>query len=193
MRLDTGDKAKLRDLFSTQLRKCEQIPVAFSPAKHRTTQIDTENRELRGTSDAPQELASLRATHVLNTGGSKGAAASAGAPAQAKPARAKGMPAGRASAAAVSGAQELLEPPPRFCTLYQSEFGQRASGLALLTSSPGSLAAARLALEEGSGWAQLSKLEQTQVAREVSDGTGCAVAPVLAVCSHPAGAATRLS
>jgi hypothetical protein len=157
---EAASKAQLRDLFSTQLAsQCKQVPVRFSPAKHRSTQIDTE-KVLQGTSDTPAALAgsicgagaavkphSSNELHSLHS----------------RPCR-HGAAAGRPHVAAGAPA----DAPP--CTLYQSEHSAAAGNARpgpLLQHSPCKLAAARRTLEASSEWAELSRAEQERLAQEV--------------------------
>lgn len=192
MKLEAEEKHRLRDLFVTQLQKCEQVcwistvgadgkqklvsslicfwcwccagqvPAAFSPSKHRSTQIDTE-KVLQGTSDTPNALASL--PYQKKAIRSRHAAAAAS-----KSIRSTG---GHKARTPVSGKAAAAELEPVACTLYQSDFAAgaaaavAANGGSLLQHSPARLAAARRALESNSEWAELNNLELIRTQQEV--------------------------
>lgn len=152
-----------------------QVPVAFSPAKHRSTQIDTE-KVLQGTSDTHQALAQhTAACRRASAGRSKSQAGHlnslhARRAASASPAGSKARHASKPTSTAAAAA--ALDTPQ--ITLYQSDYaltaaaGLGGSDAGLLQHSPATLAAARRTLEASSEWAALNQLEQARVAQEVS-------------------------
>jgi len=143
------------------------VPAAFSPSKHRSTQIDTE-KVLIGTSDTPSALASLPCQYQKKAIGSRYAAAAAAA--ASIRVRSAG---GHKTRTAASGKVAAAELEPVACTLYQSDFAAgaaaavAANGGSLLQHSPAHLAAARRTLESNSEWAELNKLELIRTQQEV--------------------------
>lgn len=173
---------------------CTQVPVAFGPSKHRSTQIDTGHRVLQGTSDTPAALASLPCAKAKFPAGSSSKLAAAGArsgsadrPAHHKTTAATN-PRGASASAAVS--------EPASCTLYQTDFsagsGSSSSGsLKVLTHSPARLAAARRTLESSSEWAELDKLEVLRTQQEVR--VCCVLACCFCLCCALLGGCMPLS
>lgn len=159
MNLDREEKHRLRDLFTTQLQKCEQVPVFFGPAKHRSTQIDNE-KVLQGTSDTPAALSSLPGQCRQPPGKITVAAARSTA----------GKPKRKVHSARPKPAtEEDLEPSS--WTMYQSDFAATAAAAStstnILIHSPARLAAARRTLESSNEWAEINKLQILQDQQEV--------------------------
>jgi hypothetical protein len=146
----------------------QQVPISFSPAKHRSTLIDNEVvpgasrcKVLPGTSDTPAALATL--------------------PGQVKP---RGPPSRSTAAAAacsslkskrrvrtVKSATDVKEPDAASWTIYQSDFAATAAAAAasanILTHSPARVAAARRTLESSNEWAEIDRLGALKTNQEV--------------------------
>lgn len=157
--------------------------MSFSPAKHRSTLIDSEvlpgasrNKVLQGTSDAPAALSTLpgrlAAPSKQRPGLSTTAARSSSAKQQPKRRVVQGT-AGKTGAAADAtedtGAVDAVS-----CTIYQSDFAATAAASThMLTHSPTRVAAARRILESSSEWAEINRLQGIQAQQQVSAVSAC--------------------
>lgn len=128
-------------------RMALQVPAYFSPAKHRSTQVDVE-RTIRGTSDIPSRPLPSPARSRRT-----------GSPTY-KP-QAKGCSQQRTTAPDAAS----LEPP--IASLYQTDYCTSAS-LIDTQHQLAHLAATKLALQTTSEWAMLTTLEHTAAQEEVS-------------------------
>lgn len=134
-----------------------QVPISWSPAKHRSTQIDTE-RVLPGTSDSHGALAALSALHSLKQP----------AHASCKASRAHSSKRTTAAAAGKQAApSKAAECEPQPATVYNTEFCKDASEQQRLSQ----LTATRRVLQGSSEWALLDHLEHSIAEQEVSSNT----------------------
>lgn len=137
-----------------------QIPAAFGPSKHRSTQIDTE-KVLQGTSDTPAALASLpTASAASRLNAARTAAVTARPHTRVLSSKAAAKHAGQN--------QDLF----KACSssIYETDFAAAAASRgvgAILKHSPARLSAARTTLEGSSEWADLNKLELLKTQLEV--------------------------
>ncbi|WIA35125.1 hypothetical protein OEZ86_003606 [Tetradesmus obliquus] len=152
MKLDGADKESLRQQYQQQLQQCGKVPISWSPAKHRSTQIDTE-RVLPGTSDSHSVLAAVTALrspkHSISANSKATRAHSS-----------KRGAAGSKQAATIKAAE--LEPQP--ASVYRTEFckdGAEQQRLSQLTTT-------RRVLQGSSEWALLDQLEHSIAEQEVA-------------------------
>jgi hypothetical protein len=129
-----------------------QVPISWSPAKHRSTQIDTE-RVLPGTSDSHSALAAVTALHSPKHS----------IPASSKATRATSSK--RTAAASKQAATiKAAELEPQTASVYKTEFCKDGSQQQRLSQ----LTATRRVLQSSSEWALLDQLEHSIAEQEVS-------------------------
>jgi hypothetical protein len=155
-----------------------QVPVSFSPAKHRSTLIDSEvlpgasrNKVLQGTSDTPAALSTLpdRLARPLKQRPTVSTAAK-------QPKGRAVQAAGKAGAAKGDAAEGTAAAADAVSyTIYQSDFASTAAAASthMLTHSPTRVAAARRILESSSEWAELNKLQGIEAQQQVGVASVC--------------------
>lgn len=139
-----------------------QVPVSWGPAKHRSTQIDTD-KTLPGTSDTPVLMKPAAGPESAAAGRSHTCKKSFQAVPGSKGTNRHAASSRTAAAAATIKAAEL-EPPP--ATIYKTDFcpdGSEEQRLSRLTAT-------RRTLQAGSEWALLDQLEQSMADRQVGCG-----------------------
>lgn len=166
-----------------------QVPVSFSPAKHRSTLIDSEvlpgashNKVLQGTSDTPAALSTLPGR--LAAPSKQRPAATTAARGSAKQPKRRVVPTAGKAGAAADAAEDKGAADAVSCTIYQSEFAATAAASTqMLTHSPTRVAAARRILESSSEWAEINKLQGIQAQQQVGVASACPCVVMCVPCS----------
>jgi hypothetical protein len=133
-----------------------QVPISWSPAKHRSTQIDTE-RVLPGTSDSHSALAAVTASRSP-----KSTVPASSNTIKAHSSKRTAATAARNKQAATTIKAAELEPQP--ATVYKTEFCKDGGEQQRLSQ----LTATRRVLQGSSEWALLDQLEHSIAEQEVS-------------------------
>lgn len=164
--------------------------MSFSPAKHRSTLIDSEvlpgasrNKVLQGTSDTPAALSTLPG-RLAAASKQRPAATTAVRGSAKQPGKRRVVQTASKAAAAADAAEDKGAADAVSCTIYQSDFAAIAAAAStnMLTHSLTRVAARRI-LESSSEWAEINRLQGIQAQQQVGVASACLFVVICVSCS----------